>query len=91
MPFSETYWIGFYTFGGAFILALMKILYQSKCSNIDLCCLKITRQIEQEEKIDELTIERNGANTAISNKNINYINEASNNFNTSKSNADQKV
>lgn len=40
--------------GVALILAILKMCYKSKCSQIDLCCIKITRNIEMEEKEDEL-------------------------------------
>ena len=35
------------------ILALAKIAYKSKCSNIDICCIKITRNIPAELELDE--------------------------------------
>jgi ABC-type amino acid transport system permease subunit len=35
------------------ILALAKIAYKSKCSNIDICCVKITRNIPAELELDE--------------------------------------
>jgi len=62
MTFSESYWIGFYTFGGAFFLAFLRILYKSKCSTIEVCCIKVTRQTDLEERIDELALERHRDN-----------------------------
>jgi hypothetical protein len=35
------------------ILAIAKICYKSKCSNIDICCVKITRNIPAELELDE--------------------------------------
>jgi len=90
MTFSESYWIGFYTFGGAFLLAFMRILYKSKCSTIEVCCIKVTRQTELEERIDELTIERNGANKSSANINENQT-ITTDSINTRKSNADEEV
>jgi len=34
------------------IIAVGKMCYKSKCSSIDICCLKITRNIEAEVKED---------------------------------------
>jgi hypothetical protein len=34
------------------------MIYQSKCSEINCGCIKITRNIQEEEKIDEMTINR---------------------------------
>jgi hypothetical protein len=39
--------------GIGLILALAKIAYKSKCSNIDICCIKITRNIDAEVGLDE--------------------------------------
>jgi hypothetical protein len=35
------------------ILAVCKLMYKSKCSNIDICCIKITRNITAEIELDE--------------------------------------
>lgn len=35
-----------------FIIALLKLCYKSKCKEINLCCLKITRDITAEEHLD---------------------------------------
>lgn len=34
------------------IIAIGKMCYKSKCSSIDFCCLKITRNIDAEVKED---------------------------------------
>lgn len=39
--------------GIGLILALARIAYKSKCSNIDICCIKITRNIAAEVELDE--------------------------------------
>jgi ABC-type amino acid transport system permease subunit len=39
--------------GIGLILALAKLAYKSKCSNIDICCIKITRNIPAEVELDE--------------------------------------
>ena len=52
MEMSEIFWGMFLTTTIAFILALSRICYKSKCSTIDICCIKITRNIEAEVKED---------------------------------------
>ena len=49
---SEMFWTFFITSIAGFILALGKMCYKSKCTQIDLCCIKITRNIEAEVKED---------------------------------------
>jgi hypothetical protein len=55
---SEVFWSFFITSSIGFILAFTKMLYKSKCKEISFCGLKIIRDTEAEEKIDELEIER---------------------------------
>ena len=50
--FSEIFWTGFYTASGALILALVNQCYKSKCKQIDICCIKIIRDVTVEEEID---------------------------------------
>jgi hypothetical protein len=49
------------TFG--FFLAILGVCYKSKCKTIDCCCIKIVRDVEGEEKIDEVTLQRNSLDT----------------------------
>lgn len=50
------FWISFVTLITACCLAVIKITYKSKCREVECCCIKIRRDIEQEEKIDEMEI-----------------------------------
>ena len=50
--FSEIFWTGFYTASGALLLALLNICYKSKCKEVDICCMKIVRDVVVEEEID---------------------------------------
>ena len=34
------------------ILAVAKLCYKSKCKEVNVCCIKIVRDVEGEEKID---------------------------------------
>jgi len=45
------------TFVGCF-LGIVGLLYKSKCQEVSCCGLKVIRNVELEEKIDELSIER---------------------------------
>ena len=54
--FSEIFWTGFYTASGALVLALVNQCYKSKCKQIDICCIKIIRDVVVEEVIDSRPI-----------------------------------
>jgi hypothetical protein len=49
---SEVFWAAFVSAMVGFLLALGKICYKSKCSQIEICCIKITRNIDAEVKED---------------------------------------
>jgi hypothetical protein len=49
---SEMFWTFFITSIAGFILAVTKMCYKSKCTQIDLCCIKISRNIDAEVKED---------------------------------------
>ena len=40
-----------------FLLALGRQMYKSKCREIQCLCLKITRDVESEEKYDEFALQ----------------------------------
>ena len=46
------------------ILAIAKICYKSKCKEVNVCCIKIIRDVEGEEKIDERESPSPRGNTA---------------------------
>ena len=50
---SEVFWIGFYSSLFGLILAVGAQCYKSKCKQIDICCIKITRDVKGEEEIDK--------------------------------------
>ena len=49
---SETFWALLLTTTSGFILVALKYCYKSKCSEINLCCIRITRNVEAEIKND---------------------------------------
>ena len=55
MSFSEVFFTFFITSVIGCILAVGRLAYKSKCKEVDFCCLKIIRDTEAEEKIDELS------------------------------------
>ena len=54
MVFSEVFWTGLYTASGGLLLAIMNMCYKSKCKQVDICCIKIIRNVEIEEHIDSI-------------------------------------
>jgi hypothetical protein len=55
---TEVFWVGFYTSAIAFVLALSRQIYKSKCKSFRCCGCELVRDVEAEEKIDELELER---------------------------------
>jgi len=49
---SEVFWAMVVSTLAGLIIAVGKMCYKSKCSSIDICCMKITRNIEAEVKED---------------------------------------
>ena len=49
---SEVFWTGLYSSLIGFLLALGSQCYKSKCSQVDICCIKIVRDVEGEEELD---------------------------------------
>jgi hypothetical protein len=49
---SESFWI--FLAGGGFglFLSSMKMCQESKCKNLDLCCIKITRDVDAENEAE---------------------------------------
>jgi hypothetical protein len=68
--FDAVFWSFFITSSIGFLLAFTKMIYKSKCKEISCCGIKITRDTEAEEKIDELEIERHPEEEKKSNNNV---------------------
>jgi hypothetical protein len=56
---QQIFWTFFITTMCGFLLALGRQMYKSKCKEIECCCIKITRDVQGEEKFDELEIQNN--------------------------------
>lgn len=59
MELSETFWAGFYTFTGGFILAVLALMYKSKCDQLKVCwgCMEVHRNVEVEMTQDMRQLE----------------------------------
>lgn len=50
---SEVFWTFFISSVCGVILVGVRLCYKSKCRQVDFCCLKIVRDTDGEEKLDE--------------------------------------
>jgi hypothetical protein len=50
---SETFYVGLYSALMGFVLAISAQCYRSKCREVKFCCIKIIRDVEGEEALDE--------------------------------------
>ena len=49
---SEVFWTGLYSSLIGFVLAIGSQCYKSKCKEVNICCIKIIRDVEGEESLD---------------------------------------
>lgn len=47
---SEVFWVAFITTISGMIIKLASMAYKSKCKEFEICCLKVKRDVELEEK-----------------------------------------
>jgi len=62
---SEGIYAMLITGGFGFLAGCLAILYKSKCTRIECCCIKIDRDVAGEEKIDEETLRHRDNTTGI--------------------------
>ena len=53
--FSEVFFTGLYSSLIGFLLAISAQCYKSKCKEVNFCCIKIIRDVEGEEELDNIT------------------------------------
>ena len=53
--FSEVFFTGLYSSLIGFLLAIGAQCYKSKCREVNFCFIKIIRDVEGEEKLDNIT------------------------------------
>jgi hypothetical protein len=58
MPLSEVFLTGLYVGGFGFLGGLIALCYKSKCKKISCCGIVIDRDVEGEERIDQIEIEK---------------------------------
>jgi len=57
--FSEVFFTGLYSSLIGFLLAMGAQCYKSKCKEVNFCCIKIIRDVEGEEQIDNNATRQN--------------------------------
>jgi len=57
--FSEVFFTGLYSSLIGFLLAMGAQCYKSKCKEVNFCCIKIIRDVEGEEQLDNATTRQN--------------------------------
>jgi len=50
---SEVFWVSFVGSVIGCLVSVIRMCYKSKCKEVQLCCLKVVRDVEGEEKADE--------------------------------------
>jgi hypothetical protein len=55
MVMSEVFYTGLYSSLIGFVLAIGSQCYKSKCKEVNLCCIKIIRDVEGEEQLDNVS------------------------------------
>lgn len=53
---SEVFWVAFITTISGMVIKLASMAYKSKCKEFNLCCLKVIRDTEAEERETEFRI-----------------------------------
>jgi hypothetical protein len=56
---SEVFWVAFVTTISGMLIKCMSMAYKSKCKEVSLCCLKVVRDVDLEEKEQEFQIMNN--------------------------------
>lgn len=56
---SEVFWVAFITTISGMIIKLASMAYKSKCRECDICCIKVKRDVDLEEKELEFRINHN--------------------------------
>lgn len=61
---DPVFWSFFLTTSTAFIFGIVKILSKSKCKSCSFCGCKIERDVELEERFDELVLSKSDSKEA---------------------------
>jgi hypothetical protein len=58
MELSEVFWVSFITIVSGCTLKILSYGYKSKCNRVEVGCIRIERDIEQEQKNDEMEMNK---------------------------------
>ena len=53
---SEVFWVAFITTISGMIIKLASMAYKSKCKECDVCCIKVKRDVDLEERETEFMV-----------------------------------
>ena len=53
---SEVFWVAFVATVSAMVIKLASLCFKSKCKECSVCCIKVIRDVELEEKENEFEI-----------------------------------
>ena len=56
---SEVFWVAFITTISGMLIKLASMAYKSKCRECSICCIKVVRDVDLEEKELEFRINNN--------------------------------
>lgn len=56
---SEVFWVAFITTISGMLIKLASMAYKSKCRECSICCIKVIRDVDLEEKELEFRINNN--------------------------------
>ena len=56
---SEVFWVAFITTISGMLIKLASMAYKSKCKECSICCIKVIRDVDLEEKELEFRINNN--------------------------------
>jgi hypothetical protein len=62
---SETFYVGLYSALMGFVLAISAQCYRSKCREVKICCIKIIRDVEGEEELDNQRAQNSVSQTGL--------------------------
>jgi hypothetical protein len=56
---SEVFWIAFVSTASGMVIKLASMAYKTKCKECSMCCFKIIRDVELEERENQFEITHN--------------------------------
>ena len=60
---TETFYTYVIATSSALLIAILGILYKSKCRNIKCGCIEVIRDVQIEEELDEMKIKNQSSNS----------------------------